>query len=326
MIEDYKTKINQSISCTSGAGQAAKLINVVERAWENEFFYVASKINSSLLRKNLNNIIDEVIRARFASKLLKECSLLATCVADRINEHVSLCRSPTARNDHIECGTFYPNSNYESVYCSRYDHLQMQLRVGAKSIIGPLTTEPFKQPLRASSVNLSSIKYMGGRPNITSRATSKSYSSSRRDLIVADNHARLFIAEAYRVSFCSAISLMNTMSSGTYCDSAIERNTVGAQKVDFMIVGLKISKDNDRHVLVYGLSGAVVLVMNEHCTKVEAKIDLTLGPGNSTKTDNDIIVHSEWLPGSLGVSIDIAELSQFPLKILTVSACCCFIS
>jgi len=297
---DSTAKNYQATSWIGSGKRATKSLNDAEQLFGDDFFHVASKIQSSILNKNLCSIMEAVNRAQFTSKLLRDCSLLA----NRLNGNSSMHRPASALgNGHFD--RIFPDAKYDTVYRTRYDYLHMQNRVGVKLISCSATAEPFRKPSRTTSPSLSSAKYAAGRTNLTTRAAGKSY-SSRRNLIAADNHARLYIAEPYRVSFCSAISLVNTMSVGTYCDSAIERNIVGDQKVDFMIVGLNISQENDRHILVYGLSEAVVLVMNEHGNQVEVKIDLTSGQG-----DNDLIVHSEWLPGFLGVSVLHDDVSCF---------------
>ena len=271
----------------------------------DDFFLIASNINPSILYKNLCNIIKAVIRFQFTSKLSEKCGHLATSLASRLNEN--------------RLWSYYDDKPLElgNIYRIRYDHLDMRLRVGVKLFVDTLPVEPLRKPLKASSINLSNAKYSGVRNTSTTRAMGTS-SSSRRNLLAADNHARLFIAEAYRVSFYSAISLMNSMPTDSYCDSVIERNIVGSIKVDFMIIGIKIAKDFDRHILVWGISDAVVLVMNEHSTSVEAKIDLTSVHDNMSKLETESIVHCDWLPGSYGVSTYSFELpvsANIPTKI-----------
>lgn len=299
ILDDSIAKIYYGTRPDYERQQIMKSLDDDEDLLGGDFYYIAANIKTEILSKNLHGIIEEVIRIQLTSKLMKECSRLATSVASR-----------SALESKYDDG-FFPNPKYDSVYRTRYDNLNMRLRVdmnmiGPENVVGSVTSlvnvEPFQKPLKATSISLSSVKYTAGRNNSSAKAIGKS-NSSRRSLIACDNHARLYIAEPFRVNFCSALTLINTI--GHSSDSAIERSIVGGHKVEFMIVGLKISQENDRHMLVYGVSDAMVFVMNEHGNQVEAKIDLMHGRRhlNDTKSDNDFIVHSEWCPGFSGVSL-----------------------
>jgi hypothetical protein len=152
------------------------------------------------------------------------------------------------------------------------------------------------------SANVHNGKFLDGRNNLTTKVVGKT-SFSRRMLLAADNHARLYIAEQYRVSFFPASSLLRTMAFESYHDSAIEKNIVGSSKVDFIILGLKIPKENDRHVLVWGISDAVVLIMNERSTRVESKVTLISTRDDVPMSENDSIIQTDWVPGTSGVSV-----------------------
>jgi hypothetical protein len=257
-----------------------------------DYILIASNINPLTLTNSLRSIAEGVVKDQLPQKLFKMCHALAGSIADSWN------------NNGDSSWHRYRQTELVTAYRYRCEDLRLRSRVQltASSTVDFVPKEPFKDPLMVRSANVHNGKFLDGRNNLTTKVVGKT-SFSRRMLLAADNHARLYIAEQYRVSFFPASSLLRTMAFESYHDSAIEKNIVGSSKVDFIILGLKIPKENDRHVLVWGISDAVVLIMNERSTRVESKVTLISTRDDVPMSENDSIIQTDWVPGTSGVSV-----------------------
>ena len=121
-----------------------------------------------------------------------------------------------------------------------------------------------------------------------------------RSAVVADSRGRLIIAEPNSLVFCSILPAVNTRFVDDPVTTQIGRSqmsVITSHALSFNVVGMRISKESERHVIVWGTSEACVVVLKKHWSGVERTIGLEfdLDPQDC---DSDYLVRCDWLPGS----------------------------
>ncbi|KAL7543894.1 hypothetical protein ACHAXR_013387, partial [Thalassiosira sp. AJA248-18] len=139
---------------------------------------------------------------------------------------------------------------------------------------------------------------------ISSSSTSHISRKARSDLtvqaIAADNRGRLFIAESSSVLFCNAIPSVNVCNMENSPATHLSRsqlNILGSDSVKFPINGMALCCENNRHLLVWGVSKACVAIISKGFNSFERIIELKLNL-DSSECESEYLVKCDWMPQS----------------------------
>lgn len=138
---------------------------------------------------------------------------------------------------------------------------------------------------------------------ISSAASTSHIRKGRSDLMVqaiaADDRGRLFIAESSTILFCNAIPSVNVR--GTENTTATHQhlsrsqlNILGSDSVKFPVSGMIMNAENNRHLLVWGVSKACVCILSKSLDSFERIIELKL----NLDADSECLVKCDWMPQS----------------------------
>ena len=149
------------------------------------------------------------------------------------------------------------------------------------------------------------FKIRATKPNAVNMRLSLDASSSHkrkthRCAIVSDNRGRVIIAEPYSLVFISAASVTNTRHVVKPLETPIKRSqlcVLGTAKVKMNAVGMQLCPTNNRHLVVWGMSEACVVVLNKFCDAAEAVINLAIEL-EPHECDTEYLIKCEWIPGS----------------------------
>ena len=122
-------------------------------------------------------------------------------------------------------------------------------------------------------------------------ASSSSISSShnrkaRMQAMAADNRGRLFIAESSSVLIANAIPIVNTRCmpnpQGTHLIRS-QLNILGSDSIKpgFPIQGMSVCDDNNRHLLVWGVSKVCVAILSKSSDSFDRVIELKVNLDSS---------------------------------------------
>lgn len=127
---------------------------------------------------------------------------------------------------------------------------------------------------------------------------------SRNDItrcnLVADSRGRLVIAEPCSLVFCSTIPAVATRYVSRAHENPLPRQQMcilGSSSISFNIVGIRLCPENERHLIVWGVSEACVVIIKPHWDGAETKIDLMLD-FEQADGDSDYLVKCDFVPGS----------------------------
>jgi len=140
-----------------------------------------------------------------------------------------------------------------------------------------------------------------------------------RNILACDSRGRFILAEPCSLLFCSALPTVNM----TFIPDAIENlsarsqmNILGSATVKFNIVGVKLCIENERHLVVWGVSEALVAILSPHCDSIERSIDLKIDLDRN-EGEADFLIKCEWIPGSqftvavvCGTAIKVFDIRQ----------------
>lgn len=122
----------------------------------------------------------------------------------------------------------------------------------------------------------------------------------KRSAIVVDSRGRMIVAEPCSLLFCSILPFVNTRYDQKASQSPCPRSQMcilGKASVKFNIVGMSLCKLNERHLVVWGVTEACVVVLSQSCDKVEKTIDLHFEI-EPHECEGDYLLKCEWVPGS----------------------------
>ncbi len=127
---------------------------------------------------------------------------------------------------------------------------------------------------------------------------------SRNDItrcnILADSRGRLVIAEPCSLTFCITSPAVATRYASKSSETPLPRQQMcilGSSSISFNIVGIRLCSKNERHMIVWGVAEACVVIIKPHWDGAERKIDLVLD-FEQTDGDSDYLVKCDFVPGS----------------------------
>lgn len=199
----------------------------------------------------------------------------------------------------------FSNSMHATESKDSYEHLRSS--IGCRKEIFPVVTM-FDQPgrlalLGASQAGLFEMKMTSDGASDRVKRNLLASKGLNRTAIDTDSRGRSVIAESGSLLFCSLLPFLNSKLLNTNTDTLLPRSsiyTVGSALTEFGVIGLKFSRDFERHLAVWGTEEAKVLLMNEDFSGVDHCVYLDVGSiGNSEKLA-DCIINLHWLPGTKG--------------------------
>ena len=118
--------------------------------------------------------------------------------------------------------------------------------------------------------------------------------------IVVDSRGRLIVAEPCSLVFCGTIQATSNRYVGKSVESPLSREQMcilGNAAAPFNVVGMKLCPENERHLVLWSLSAACVVVISPYWDGIEKKVDLSidLEPDDGEATH---LVKCEFVPGS----------------------------
>lgn len=122
-----------------------------------------------------------------------------------------------------------------------------------------------------------------------------------RSVMVADSRGRLILAEPCTLVFASAVPAVNTRYVANPLDGQLTRQqmcVLGLGLLKFNVIGMRLCGDNERHLVVWGLSEACVVILKPDWTGIEDTINLVFNLGQRNGDDGNHLVKCEWIPGS----------------------------
>ena len=154
-------------------------------------------------------------------------------------------------------------------------------------------------PVRAARSGAFNVKLSSDTATDRLKRAMLSKNSVNRAILVADIRGRLILAEPSSLLFCSVLPTVNTK----YVHDAIESlsarsqmSILGSANVKFNIVGMKLCDENQRHLVLWGVSEACVIILSQNCDNLERSIDLKVDVEQS-ESAADFLIKCEWLPG-----------------------------
>ena len=178
------------------------------------------------------------------------------------------------------------------------EDLSITARDGVHLDIEKLGSPPFS-PLRMTRTNAINSKISTDLSISKSKKNLLTKNAVERGILAADSRGRLIVAEPKSLIFCGALPIVNTRHSSNCLDNGLLRSqlcVLGTHKLDFGVVGVSVSPQRDRHVVVWGFTSARFLILSATCDKVEISIELTTSL-DTTDCDSNYIVKSEWVTG-----------------------------
>ena len=170
---------------------------------------------------------------------------------------------------------------------------------------------PLKRLYQQSMVALRAAKASAIQSRMVTSSSSTSGGSSshlrkaRADAsiqaIASDNRGRLFIAESSSILFVNGVPPVNVRgmsanSAGSHM-SRSQLNILGSDNVKFPIQGLALCPENNRHLLVWGVSRACVAILSKDLDSFNKIIELKLNL-DSSEVDTEYLVRCDWMPKS----------------------------
>lgn len=122
-----------------------------------------------------------------------------------------------------------------------------------------------------------------------------------RSALVADSRGRLIIAEPSSIVFCAAAAAVNVryVHNPTSENQFLSRSSMcilGSSAVKFNVVGMRLCRENERHLAFWGTSEVSVAVIKSSYDSIERTIELPVDV--DLECDADYLVKCEWVPGS----------------------------
>lgn len=122
-----------------------------------------------------------------------------------------------------------------------------------------------------------------------------------RSLLVADSRGRLIVAEPCTLVFVNSIPAVNTRHVARPLDQPMARHQMcilGLGMLKFNVIGMQLCVDNERHLVVWGLAEACVVIIKPDWTGIDDTINLVFDIGQADSDDGNHLVKCEWMPGS----------------------------
>jgi hypothetical protein len=123
---------------------------------------------------------------------------------------------------------------------------------------------------------------------------------SVRSALEVDSRGNVVVAATRVLSFWNCVQLLNTryMHGGTSF-SRTSLSIEGSRLVDFDIHGMKLSRPNENFLLIWGLSDVTVYSWKAAVNTCETIFDLSQQKKSLATADDEVVVHCDWLPGSM---------------------------
>jgi hypothetical protein len=117
---------------------------------------------------------------------------------------------------------------------------------------------------------------------------------------VADGRGRFVVAEPCSLVFCSlfpAVNIRYIQDPTAHHFGRGQCGIIASYSISFNIVGMQLSNENDRYLVVWGTAEACVFVLKSGWNGVENKIsvELDLDPHDC---DTDYVIRCDWVPGT----------------------------
>ncbi|CAJ1939091.1 unnamed protein product [Cylindrotheca closterium] len=122
-----------------------------------------------------------------------------------------------------------------------------------------------------------------------------------RSILVADSRGRMVLAEPCTLVFFSTIPTVNVRHVTRPLREPMTRQQMcilGLGLLKFNVIGMQLCPDNERHLVVWGLTEACVLIVKSDWTGIDDTINLVFDIGQRDSDDGNHLVKCEWIPGS----------------------------
>jgi E3 ubiquitin-protein ligase UBR4 len=155
-------------------------------------------------------------------------------------------------------------------------------------------------PIRAARAGTFNLKMSLDSTTDRVKRTTLARHGIIRSAVVADSRGRLIIAEPSSLVFCSVLPVVNTRFIDDPVNNQIGRSqmtVIASHALSFNVIGMRISKESERHVIVWGTSEACVIMLKRNWSGVERTftLEFDLDPQDC---ESDYLVRCDWIPGS----------------------------
>jgi hypothetical protein len=121
-----------------------------------------------------------------------------------------------------------------------------------------------------------------------------------RSAIVSDSRGRQIIAEQKKLTLCTIVPVINTNFVDDTLRSPVGRsmiNVTASHIFGFNIIGIQLCRDNERHVLIWGVSEAYVVILTRTWDRVEKSIAIDLDL-DIHENESNLVLRCDWIPDS----------------------------
>jgi len=183
---------------------------------------------------------------------------------------------------------------------SYYQQSQALATRRGKVALKPLDRDSSLTPLRVSTHGTFKMKLStDGSVDRMKKAFLARHGISR-SVLVADSRGRLVIAEPCSLLFCSGLPMVNMRFVSEQATTLFARSSMcimGSKTTSFSVVGMKLSSDNESHLVAWGTVEVAVFVLNDIKSKVVSSVSLAAGLSSNETSSNHVVI-CEWIPGS----------------------------
>jgi hypothetical protein len=121
-----------------------------------------------------------------------------------------------------------------------------------------------------------------------------------RSAIVSDSRGRQIIAEQRSLTLCTLFPIINSNFIDDAIKSPVGRsmiNVTASHDICFNVVGIQLCRENERHLLVWGVSEACIVILKRSWDGVEKSIALDLDL-DIHENEANFILKCDWIPDS----------------------------
>ncbi len=246
---------------------------------------IAQKVFSTAASKAVQDLLTAANEANWVQYLLK---LMSRCSEPGV---------PIVRDEPLATGTLRSTGGDSSTSDAGVLQKSLLSRRGK-----PLDLQPLSQvgmlPIRAVKTSTFQFKLSVESASDQQKRAIITKSDNKRAAIAADSRGRLIVAEQRSLVFCSTAPIVNVRYEETAHDVPFGRAQmaiVGSSGLGFLIVGMELCRENERCLVVWGVTEACVVVLSVTGDSVETKFELIVDQDSENVAS---IVRCQFVPGS----------------------------